>query len=262
MSLEILAHRTGVGLWPPNSLEGLKMCHGAGISGAECDITFTKDKKPIVWVNDSNELLAPRPHSIGRLDFETASRLLRKDTCEKLLGIERILEFVETHDIKIYLDVKYYERHGVGNFLKMPRAMLELVRALIIKPAQSLRVADRLGFVTFCGGIELLREAKRENSLFATNLIIIFPWTRLASYDFIDSITIGWETHNHWLLFPKSLAKIVDNAKSKKIKVYAGLIKSEQELPWVWRFSFDGIWTDNVQKFKKMLNQSRDNADG
>jgi hypothetical protein len=216
-----------------NSLEGLRHCLDAGAAAAECDVTFIDDT-PFIWGS------------------------WMKDQ-EPILRVRDVLNFVALNPgMKVYFDVKYYGGdsdgfirglidHVSGHFIKVSDRFIWLVRDNIVQPAIERGVADRIGFVTFCGGARLLYSAKLLDPRIETDLIVILPWTRPGRYQgYVDAISIGWKAFNHWKLFPWALRAILAQARSKKIQIRGGIVNTVEEINWLLKHEADALWTDDI----------------
>ncbi len=218
--MRILAHRTGMAISPENSYEGLVACHNAGAHVVECDIIFVGEK-PFVWINKSVQ--------------------------NSSMGLKDVWRFIKEYpDIKVFFDIKYYDVGDIdGHFCKISGELLHLVLTKIIAPAIHKELLNRIGFVTFKGGAEVLSMAKNYTSQISTELIVIFPWFSLGFRPDLDSICIGWKKFNHWKCFPKALRRIMNEAREAGLQIVAGLANTPEEYKWVAENKFDGVWTDN-----------------
>lgn len=252
--MKLLAHRTGADIAPPNSLAGFKKCLQEGADGIECDITFIKGE-PFVWLKGMEKFLKEPIGELSDLDLETINNLRRKDCGEKILTVEDIFDFLSQVRIpvKIYFDVKYYKEDSGGQFGHISDSLLEMANQKIIMPAIKKGLADKIGFVTFKGGKKLLELAKKTDKRISTNLIVLFPWTRLEPYLIcLDSISIGWKHLNHWRILGGS-KKLVSQAKKFGLEVYGGITNTQQGAEWLFLRDFDGVWTNDPVKIKKTL---------
>lgn len=243
VKMNILAHKTAMANAPPNSLEGLEHCYKQGVADVECDIVF-KDDEPYIWESESI------PNNAIKL----------KD----------VWPFLKYHPgIRIFFDIKYYDQKGripswplalgdiQGHFARMPDDIFRKSLMKIIGPARQKGMLDRIGFVTFLGGARFLKTAKEIDASIRTDLIIIFPWTRISKhFEYLDSITVGWKDINHWKLFPCLLRRILRQAHKSGVGVNAGVANSKTEFRWVVGYGFDGMWTDNIIAAKNFLQES------
>lgn len=260
----ILAHRTGMGIAnvPENSREGLEKCYNNRVSGVECDITFTKDNEPVVWANTMQKHLESSEKFIPEMDLKDVLLLKRIDCDEKIMHISDIWEFLDSHPrMKIFFDVKLKGNsameHGgdlYAHFKKIPQGIIELVDKTIIQPAIKRRLCDRIGFVTFWGGTDLLKFAKERNDEIETSLILILPWigrypfSKAKKYfPYLDSVIFGWKYFNQWQRIYTNflLHRIEKKFRNNNIKIHGGLANSKEEIWWCMNHEFDGIWTDN-----------------
>lgn len=280
MRPKIFAHRTGMGMKsaPQNSLRGLIKCSESGADGAECDITFTKDEKPMVWVNNMADLIklrVPVIDSVSEVDFKRAKNLARNDCDEKILTIEDIWGFLtEYRNIKIFFDVKNSGNgktrieHMVdlrGHFADLKPEIINLADREIIQPAIERRLADRIGFVTFWGGAELLRLAKSRDQNIETSLILIMPWGGKCFWNSVnghfqnlDSIIFGWKGFNQWKwIYPKKIMeRIMEKAREKGIAVNGGIADTKEAVRWCLDNKFDGIWTNDPENVRKLIENN------
>lgn len=247
---DILAHRTCCGNCPPNSIRGLLKAWSCGAARVECDITFSKDGEPFIWSDDMNRFLGG-----ARLKNLTSAEigLLRRFDCgEKVLRIDEVWKFLsENSGISVAFDVKYYGCDMAGHFRKISEEILALSFKKIIKPTLDLSIGDRIGFVTFAGGLDLLRLTRTAAPRMSTDLIVVSPRWSLPNRDKKGLVcplylTLGWKKFNHWKYFPESAARIVREAKMNGLRVYAGLVSNEKDLRWAWDRGFDGVWVDNI----------------
>lgn len=231
--MEILAHRTGMAHAPENSLEGFAHCHESGAAAVECDITFI-DGAPYVWARGTDE-------------------------STPVLRLGDVLEFIETHPgMRVYFDVKFYDSHFAGHFCSVPEEVVELAVRTVIAPAMERGLESSIGFVTFRGGAELLRTAKKMSPAIATDLMVIFPWTRPQTYRaYVDAVTIGWDAAigNHWEFFPGSLTYIIAQARVLGMQVRGGLANRAEDVDWLIGLGAEALWTDDVPYVGRYLSE-------
>lgn len=227
----VLGHRTGMACFPENSLTGIEHCRQDGAFGVECDITFV-DGEPYVWASGTEE---PEP----------------------TLHVDELFAYLRKRPgLTVYMDVKFYDRHTLAHFRAIDEDILDMVAERILWPARRAGLMDRIGFVTFCGGAPLLLMAKLFDRRIATDLMAIFPWTNVLKHRaYVDAITIGWDPAlgNHWRLFPRSLDRIVREARGLGIRVRGGLANRGRDLHWLSDLGVDDVWTDNVPFAKRYL---------
>ena len=242
--LKIIGHKTGSAIYPGNSMEGLVGCYKSGAYGIECDIVF----------GENGEITIPQNGN--------------KDN-QKKLRIENVWDFLfERPDIKIFFDIKFYNtglsigaiNHLSGHFQTISNDQLRFLKKKVIDPAILYGMSDRIGFVTFMGGLKLLKLAKKSDRAISTYLIVIlpwlgkFPWTDFENHwEFIDAIIIGWDRINQWKFFPKSLRKIIREARINGKEAHGGLANSRKEVLWLLGCRLDGIWTDRVSETSQMV---------
>lgn len=267
--MEKLAHRTAKANAPPNSLEGLKFCYSQGIRIVECDVSFTKDEKPIIWHDDDNHLLklSDRPAGarmlISEMTLEEIRGLERNDSSEKLLVMEDIRNFLKTHPgFRILFDVKYYwKRFGVeadfwGIVGRIPRHLIDLTLKHVVRPAMEEGLIGQIGFVTFSGGRELLETVKSIDRRIFTSLIVVQPgFQAVDCLEYVDAITIGWGWHgrNHWRFFPGSVERLVSEARQNGRAAWGGLVRNESDLEWLVYHGLGGAWTDDIDMVREIL---------
>lgn len=267
--MEILAHRTAMANAPPNSLEGLNFCWSQGIRIVECDISFTKDEKPIVWHDDDNHLLklSGRPAGartlISEITLEEIGGLERNDSSEKLLVMEDIWNFLKAHPGFIILfDVKYYfKQYGIeadfwGVVGQIPMRFINLTFQQVVWPAVFEDLENQIGFVTFDGGKRLLQEVKGNRPSIFTSLIVVQPWFRVAEcLEYIDAVTIGWgwRGRNHWWLCPGRIERLVEEIKEGGRKIWGGLADNASDVEWLAYHRFDGVWADDINMVREVL---------
>lgn len=267
--MKILAHRTAMTNAPPNSLQGLSFCWLRGVSVVECDLSFTRDEKPIIWHDDDNHLLklSGRPAGvrtlISKMTLEEIRGLERKDSSEKLLVTEDIWNFLKTHPGFIILfDVKYYgKRFGIeadfwGIVKRISPRLIGLTLQHVVQPAMEEELTSQIGFVTFDGGRELLETIKSVDRSIFTSLIVVQPWFQAADcLKNIDAVTVGWGWHgrNHWWLCPERVERLVDEVRKSGRKVWGGLASSASHVEWLEYHGFDGIWADDIEMVREIL---------
>lgn len=272
MHPRILAHRTGMGIAniPENSLKGLKRCYDNRVSGVECDITFTKDNEPVVWLNLMDKHLETHEKIVSEMDLKDVLPLKRTDCDEKIMQMSDIWDFLDSHPrIKIFFDVKL-KSNGVmehrgdlyAHFKKMPQEIIDLTDKKIIQPAIERRLCDRIGFVTFWGGADLLKFAKERDEKIETALILILPWIgryplieARKYFPYLDSVIFGWKYFNQWQKIYTNfiLRRIEKKYRKRNIKIYGGIANSKEEIWWCMNHGFDGIWTDNPVGIRPFL---------
>lgn len=261
--MEILAHRTAMANAPPNSLEGLNFCWSQGVRVVECDVSFTKDEKPIVWHDEDNHRLKPSIESINELTLAEIRRLKRKDSDESLLGLDNVFEFLKTHPaFRVLFDVKcYFKRYGIETDLwgvvgQIPMRFINLTFQHVVWPAVFEDLENQIGFVTFDGGIRLLQEVKENRPSIFTSLIVVQPWFQIADcLKYTDALTIGWGWHgrNHWRFFPGSVERLANEAHQNSRAVWGGLVRNESDIEWLAYHGFDGVWADDINMVREVL---------
>ena len=108
MRPSIISHRTAMGLSPPNSLAGLIKSSASFIDWVECDICFTKDGKPLIWLEQLGDLTMPPIKNISNVTLVEVQKATRKDCPEKILTIEDIFIFMTKYkNTRLFFDIKY-----------------------------------------------------------------------------------------------------------------------------------------------------------
>lgn len=253
--MRLLAHRTGMANAPENSMTGFKQCFIDGAIGIECDITFIHGE-PFVWLDGMEKHLEIPCKSLHELSLDEIRALKRKDCNETILTINDLFAFIKQYPTRVYLDIKYYSKDVGGELKTIPDDLITAVIDKIIQPAKEKRLCHKLGFVTFNGGIKLLKAVKKEDEEIATSLIVLSPWGKIAKHaKYLDSISIGWKYINHWKFSLRGLKKIIKKAKANKIWVYGGIANSEKEIRWLLKRDVDGIWTDDIPSVKAFFQK-------
>ncbi len=260
--IEVLAHRTGMGQYPPNSLAGLKGCFADGAFGFECDVSFLSgQEEPFIWVKEMKSILEFSGIVFKKMTFREVAWLNRTDCEEKLLHLNDVFDFLENYPLRAHFDVKYYGADLFGQLRPISWHLLDLVARKIIRPALKRKLADRIGFVTFGGGGELLQLAKTMDERIVTDLIIGLPWLTIDSQaSYLDAITIGWKKINpwRWPWCAGRLDRLLETARGHGLKVYGGLADTKKEIEWLVSKNFDGIWTNHVPLIREFLNHRKE----
>jgi len=260
--IKILAHRTGMGQYPPNSLAGLKGCFADGAFGFECDLTFlSSEEEPFVWLKSMKRILKSPLVKLEQMSPSEIVGLGRIDCDEKILPLGVVFDFLEQYPLRAYFDVKYYGMDVFGQLRPISSHLLDLTARKVIRPALRRGLANRIEFVTFGGGSDLLQLAKEVNGCIGTNLIIALPWLTVDQHlDYLDSITIGWKRPNpwNWPWCAGRLERLLEAARSSGLKVYGGLADTKEEVRWLKEKSFDGIWTNQVSLVRDVLNNQKE----
>lgn len=261
--MRILAHRTAMANAPPNSLAGLQFCWARGINVAECDLSFTRDKQPIIWHDENNNLLAQPIHSINKLTLEEMRGLGRKDCEERLLILDDIWSFLKAHPgFRILFDIKYYhkkiciEADFWGVVKRIPRRLVDLTLQRVVQPAIEAGLIDQIGFVTFTGGKELLGAVKKIDRRVFTSLIVVQPWIKIADHlAYVDAVTVGWGWRglNHWWLCPGRVERMVEEVKKNGREIWGGLARNSSHVEWLMYHGFDRTWADDINMVRKVL---------
>ena len=262
MRPHIISHRTAMGLSPPNSMAGLIRSSVNFVDSIECDICFTKDGKPVMWMEQLGNMALPPIKNISDTTLAEIKKATRKDCPEKIQTIEDVFMFMLKYkNTRLFFDVKYcndnHSLEQLGDLKNHYRVVdsntLDSVAREIIIPAGRLSLAHRIGFITFWGGAEILKLAKEADTRITTAVIQILPWFGISPFsssegylNYIDWIVIGWKNFNQWKLpiWKSSLRKIKELAKSKKIPLHGGIVNTEEEIHWCLKQNFQGIWTD------------------
>lgn len=253
MEPEILAHRTAMIDAPPNSLKGLEYCVSHGVRQIECDVTFVKGE-PFIWSTNDNSFLDDAEKAALRLATNFLKEINRTDCSEKIMGIDGVFDFLRRNDgVRIYFDVNDYSSDLMRQTRSIPEHVIGWVFDRIILPAKKAGLCEKIGFVTFNGGLDLLRAAKSTDLGIATNLIIPSPWGQIPE-NCLSSITIGWKFINWWQFFYGSFGKLLDSARKQRLQVYAGLANKASEVVWLTENEVNGIWTDSIVRCALALN--------
>src|SRR3989338_6629632 len=110
MRPKIISHRTAMGLSPPNSMTGLIRSSASFIDWIECDICFTKDGKPLLWLEQLGDLTLPPIKNITGATLAETERVIRKDCPEKILSIKDVFMFMIEHkNTRLFFDIKYWD---------------------------------------------------------------------------------------------------------------------------------------------------------
>lgn len=256
-----------MGFAPPNSLAGFRNCVLAGAEGIECDITLIGGK-PFVWSGDMDGSIDVPASSLESMAPAEIRSLRRRDCPEKILTIENVWNFLDTRpNVKVYFDVKYYGKEAylptypidfgdiTGACRQIPDGMIRSVLETVIRPCP---FQNRIGFVTFSGGLKLLQAAKEFNPAIRRDLIVILPWPKAEThFDCLSSVTIGWKNFNQWKFFSRRLAEILRTSRERGLETYAGVANSIDEVGWAIERGFEGIWTDNVPSTQTILATKR-----
>lgn len=272
MRPRIISHRTAMGLSPPNSMAGLIRSSVNFVDSIECDISFTKDGKPMIWLDQLGDMLLPPIKNISGTTLAEVKKVIRKDCPEKILTIEDIFMFMKEYEnTRLFFDVKYcddsYSIEQLGDLKNhyniVGSRTLDLVAREIIIPASRLSLSHRIGFITFWGGVEILKLAKEADTRITTATIQILPWFGISPFsssesyiNYIDWIVIGWKNFNQWKLpiWKSGLRKIKKLAEARDIPVHGGIANTEEELRWCLKQNFQGIWTDNPVNTASILS--------
>jgi len=256
--MEILAHRTAMDNAPPNSLEGFCFCGEKGIKIIECDLSFSYDGQPVIWNDHDNHLLQRPIRSIGEHTLYELQKRERKDSDEFLLGIGDIWNFLQDHPkCRVLFDVKYYSRDLWGIVKRIPTHLVRLTLQEVIEPAITLKLINQIGFVTFEGGVRLLKTVKDVLPEIHTNLMVVWPWARISGHlNYLDGITIGWDGWNHWQkIFARSAERLILTARESGLKVWGGHANSLENRQWLVDSGFNGMWTNDIVTAKKYLEE-------
>lgn len=276
MAIQILAHRTAMGLAPPNSFEGFMKCAELQISGLECDISFTKDGRAIIWPETTAGLTHNRRQKhawdiklIRDIDFKELGEYRRSDCWEKVMDLESLWEAISVWPFKVFFDVKLSNAVRAehfsdlsAHFTAMPTEINILAEKEIIQPALDRKLGRKIGLVSFMGGAELFKAAKEKEPAISTSLIIILPWLgRFPGsgleefFPFLDSLVIGWKKFNQWTIPPWSLTldRILAAAEKAGKKLEGGVANSEEEVRWILKNNFQAVWTDHPLAVKNFL---------
>lgn len=281
MTAQILAHRTAMGLAPPNSFEGFLKCAELQIGGLECDISFTKDGRAVVWTETTAGLFSPqtlknpgyfeKTKLIRDINLEELKRYRRRDSLEKVMDLENLWEMISVWPLKVFFDIKLpnaarFEHLSdlSAHFIEMPVKIRALVEKEIIRPAQDRKLSHKIGLVSFMGGADLLRMAKEKEPAVSTSLIIILPWLGRFPWNglektlpFLDSVIIGWKTFNQWTIPPWSWTqnRIMTVAVKAGKKMEGGIADTAEEVDWALKNNFQAIWTNHPLSIKIFLSR-------
>jgi len=249
-TIKVLAHRTGMGQYPPNSLAGLKGSLADGAFGFECDISFLSlQEEPFVWLKEMRRILQSPGVILEKMTSREIAWLGRIDCGEKILRLNDVFDFLEQYSLQAHFDVKYYGLDLFGQFCPISRYLQDLAVRKIMRPALERKLAERISFVTFGGGWELLQRAKTVDARIGTNLVISLPWLTIdRHFGYLDAITIGWKKPNpwRWPWCAGRLDRLLETARGQGLKVYGGLADTKKEVEWLVAKNFDGIWTNQA----------------
>ncbi|OGN11713.1 MAG: hypothetical protein A3C71_02975 [Candidatus Yanofskybacteria bacterium RIFCSPHIGHO2_02_FULL_43_15c] len=261
--IKILAHRTGMGRFPPNSLVGLRGCWADGVFGFECDVSFlSPQEEPFIWVKEMRRILQSPGAVLEKMTSREIAWLGRTDCGEKVLRLNDVFDFLEQYPLQAYFDVKYYGLDLFGQLCPISRHLQDLAVRKIMRPALERKLADRISFVTFGGGWELLQLAKTVDARIGTNLMIGLPWLTIDDrhFDYLDAVTIGWKGINpwRWPWCAGRLDRLLETARGHGLKVYGGLADTKKEIEWLVSKNFDGIWSNDVPLVRDILKNKKE----
>lgn len=263
--MQILAHRTAMLNAPPNSLEGLKYCWLHGVNVAECDVSFTKDAQPIIWLDANglnlklSEFKRNRPVFIEKMKLEEINNLERQDSSEKILTLEEVFDFLKKHPtFRVFFDIKYYSSDLGGIFRQISSQFINLTFQKVIQPAILSGLDSQIGFIVFDGGKRLIRRIKEDAPSVFTSLIVTKPWAQIVDcLAYVDAVTIGWKMYNHWYLFSNKLQKLIEETKKNKRVIWGGIAKNKFDLEWLERRGFSGVWVDDINMAQEILMKKK-----
>ncbi|VVU94968.1 Glycerophosphoryl diester phosphodiesterase family [seawater metagenome] len=116
----IFAHRGFTSLYPENTLESIEYAlDDIDIDGVELDLTFTKDKKIVIFHDKNLERLFKRSDKINELDekclreLDITGKIGLKDISYnrkyKIIFLDDLINIIEKYPKKIFnLELKYY----------------------------------------------------------------------------------------------------------------------------------------------------------
>ncbi len=255
--MEIWAHR---GRSQPihfgNTLSDFEMAQCLGITGIETDISFSLDKKIIIYHPGTTE------QDYTKLIWETIQTQITKPP---VMRLDDLLIFLKNNPkLQCCLDIK--------------EDSMELVRKALVAII-SFNLEERVYLSAFLkrrprlkmeSDVRLLDHAKEICPRIKTHIMVPWPLNLVGIVEKHrpDAISFGWLQEPWWIwlisqpLFKSvsltiNLKKQVGEVKRKGVKVWAGVVNKPKDMLYFADLGVDGIVTDNPRLLMDLIKQNK-----
>ena len=227
-----------------NNLDSFRTVHDLGATGIETDISFTSNRKVIIYHPGS---LNRNLNSFSLHEIKNMSGLPFP-----ILTLENLLEFMlSLPDFQCLLELKQDSRELIEAVVELiSKAGLEK-RILLTSFQRKLLILD------FETGADLLTHARTINPAIRTHIIANFPFnlTAIAEKYRPNMISLGWlPNRNDSKIFYKcviepfgQIRQRIAEVKSMGIKIIGGILDSHEDINHFMHLGADGIMTNDIR---------------
>ena len=245
MTIQLLAHRGGMGRAPENTLASFRQALADGADGYECDVCLTQDKQPVLIHVGFNQHSIRKAtgctRSLSELTWKEVQQLTMEASNEPVAHLDDALRFARENGMPCFVE---------------PKTDTPELLPIIVERIHHFEVVHLVNILTFYFRKHLLIAAKRLEPKVQTSAILINPmanFRKAAAAINADRIILGWSGINHFGLyntFTGTVARQIQGLRANGIIVEAGFIQTAKDVAWAVSpqkaGGVDGLWVDDV----------------
>ncbi len=245
-SVEVLAHRCGMGRGTENTMEAIAQAFLDGAHRFECDVRLTEDGVPVVIHDADLKRLAGHSGVIAQMAKHELDQV-RLRGGEKIPSVSEVMDFVRKKYWRVTFEIK--------------DRSVELVQKMFDLAVEYNLRGEHCELLVFAENGDWLAEIKsREKEIIGTSVMLKVPWQiRAAAKRFgTRTICLGWLGWPSKLFFHSaarifSLKEEIEKAHDEGIKVIAGITNHSAAVEYLVDLGVDGIYTNNVPRVRQLL---------
>ena len=254
MSIQLFAHRGGMGRAPENTLASFRQALADGADGYECDVCLTQDKQPVLIhvgfnrhsIRTATGCSAP----LSELTWKEVQQLTVGTSNEPVAHLDDALRFTRENQMPCFVE---------------PKADTPELLPIIVERIRHFEVVHLVNILTFYLRKHLLVDTKRLEPKLQTSAILINPmanFLKSATAIDVDRIILGWSGINHFGLyntFTRTVTRQVKKLRANGIIVDAGFIQTTKDVTWAVSpqksGGIEGLWVDDVPYIRRCLQR-------
>ena len=250
MTIQLLAHRGGMGRAPENTVASFKQALADGADGFECDVCLTQDKQPVLihvdFNRDSIQEATGCSIPLNELTWQEVQQLTMLTSDEPVAHLDDALRFTRENQMPCFIE---------------PKADTPELLPIIVERVRHFEVVHLTSVLTFYLRKYLLVDAKRLEPKLQTSAILINPFANFrkaaAAID-ANRIIFGWSKINHFGLYnalTRAVTHQVEQLRANRIIVEAGFIQTASDVAWAIKNGIEGLWVDDVPYIRSCLQE-------
>ena len=250
MSIQLLAHRGGMGRAPENTLASFKQALADGADGYEYDVCLTQDRQPVLihvdFNRDNIQEATGCSIPLNQLTWQEVQQLTMVTSDEPVAHLDDALRFTRENQMPCFIE---------------PKADTPELLRIIVERVRHFEVVHLTSILTFYLHKQLLIEAKRLEPKLQTSAILINPFAnflKAATAIDADRMILGWSRINHFALyntFTRTVTRQIEQLRTNGIVVEAGFIRTAKDAAWAIKNGVEGLWVDDVPYIRSCLQE-------